>query len=118
MRKRCYIAGPISKGNLGLNIQQARDAFMALARADLAPMAPQLHCYLDAHFGMALLSINPGGLGHAVWLQIDLPWVAVSDCVLRLPGESVGADMEVAEADRLGIPVFHSIEEVVAWVKG
>lgn len=115
MRKRCFISGPITLGNLGLNIQQATEAFLALARAGLAPMAPQLHCYLGSTFGVAWPSTDPGGLGHAVWLAIDLPWVAVSDCVLRLPGDSKGADMETAEAERLGIPVFHSIEEVVAW---
>jgi hypothetical protein len=33
--------------------------------------------------------------------------------VLRLPGESSGADKEVELAAQLGIPVFREIEEVV-----
>jgi hypothetical protein len=33
---------------------------------------------------------------------------------VRLPGESVGADGEAAEARRLGIPVYGSVEELLA----
>jgi len=34
------------------------------------------------------------------------------DAVLRLPGESTGADNDVRIANARGIPVYHSIEEV------
>jgi hypothetical protein len=34
------------------------------------------------------------------------------DAVLRLPGESQGADQDVAIAKRRGIPVYHSLTEV------
>ena len=34
------------------------------------------------------------------------------DAVLRLPGESTGADQDVAIARRRGIPVYHQIEEI------
>lgn len=44
------------------------------------------------------------------WIQIDLEWVAVCDCVLRLEGESTGADGEEEYALELGKPVFKSIE--------
>ena len=36
------------------------------------------------------------------------------DAVLRLPGESKGADQDVAIARERGLPVYHSIEELVA----
>jgi hypothetical protein len=36
------------------------------------------------------------------------------DAVLRLPGESTGADQDVAIARRRGLPVFHAIEEIPA----
>ncbi|MDF1477550.1 DUF4406 domain-containing protein [Leifsonia sp. H3M29-4] len=36
------------------------------------------------------------------------------DAVLRLPGESKGADQDVAIALERGLPVYHSIEELVA----
>ena len=35
-----------------------------------------------------------------------------ADAVLRLPGESKGADQDVAIATARGIPVYHALEEV------
>jgi hypothetical protein len=34
------------------------------------------------------------------------------DAVLRLPGESVGADQDVASARRRGLPVYHDVAEI------
>ncbi|GAA1673298.1 hypothetical protein GCM10009830_19490 [Glycomyces endophyticus] len=34
------------------------------------------------------------------------------DAVLRLPGESTGADQDVATARRLGLPVYHDPAEI------
>jgi len=34
------------------------------------------------------------------------------DAVLRLPGDSTGADRDVAIARRRGIPVYHHVEEI------
>jgi hypothetical protein len=34
------------------------------------------------------------------------------DAVLRLPGESAGADQDVAIARRRGLPVYHSVDEI------
>ncbi|MEU1661901.1 DUF4406 domain-containing protein [Streptomyces griseofuscus] len=36
------------------------------------------------------------------------------DAVLRLPGESTGADQDVATARRRGLPVYHGVEEIPA----
>ena len=47
-----------------------------------------------------------------VWIELDLAWVEVCDCVLRLGGYSIGADSEVRHALRLGIPVYNSIDEL------
>jgi hypothetical protein len=40
------------------------------------------------------------------------------DCVLRLPGESSGADAEISLAQEHDIPVFYSIEDVTNWANG
>lgn len=37
----------------------------------------------------------------------------VAEGVLRLPGESLGADLEVARAEEQGVPVFKSIADLV-----
>jgi len=58
---------------------------------------------------------TPNELTHADWLKVDFEFIRRCDAVLRLPGESVGAEAEIAEAKRLGIPVFYSGEELIAW---
>jgi hypothetical protein len=124
VRKRVYIAGPITKGDLAHNIRQAEAAFYALLKAGLAPLCPHWSCYGSGPqvttFGTVYATaaaVHPGTT-HDDWLDADLPWVAVSHAVLRLPGESSGADKEVALAGSLGIPVFDSVDAVVAWLKG
>ena len=77
-------------------------AARALIEAGFAPFCPHLTYHVD-----------PGEeIPHSTWMEIELPWVACSDAVLRLPGESVGAEIEVTHAERLGVPVFRSIAEL------
>lgn len=108
-RIRVYVSGPISKGNLEHNIKQATDAGEALIRAGFSPLVPQLTCY----YAGSPPSAMPAGFSHDDWLDCDLAWVAVSDVVLRLPGESVGADREVAFADEIGVPVYDSLNYLI-----
>ena len=123
-RQRVYIAGPIVKGDLRANIRQACEAGLALVAAGLAPMVPQLSCYLGqrTYFHGELLvhvgpepEVLPGAVPVELWYGGTLPWVEVSDAVLRLPGEGKGSDGEAARAKELGIPVFYSVAEVIAW---
>jgi hypothetical protein len=114
MKLRAYIAGPISKGDLAANIRQADEAFFRLLRAGLAPFCPHWSCYSGGPYDAPTPQANPGGVSQAGWVAADLPWVAVADLVLRLPGESSGADREVALAKQLSIPVFDDIEELIA----
>jgi hypothetical protein len=39
------------------------------------------------------------------------------DAVLRLPGESTGADQDVAIARRRGIPVYHRLDEIPGYAE-
>jgi hypothetical protein len=125
-RLRCYLAGPISKGDLYLNISQANYAFHALAQAGFAPLNPMLSAFSgkitrvrtgidDFEEVIAVATTGGCGLTHEEWLEVDLAWVRQADAILRLPGESVGADKEVDEANARGIPVFHSIADLIAW---
>jgi hypothetical protein len=118
IKPRVYIAGPITKGNLAQNVRQATEAFWTLLRAGFAPFCPHWSCYSGGPLGdgdkaVAIAERLPNGSTHADWIGLDLPWVEVSNAVLRLPGESVGADAEVKRAHELGIPVFDSIASVV-----
>jgi len=102
MRPRVYISGPITKGDRDANFQQAADAHKALIAAGYAVLNPMLTMRLPGAFA----------IGHDTWIANDLPWVAVADAVLRLPGESKGADIECEHASIHGVPVFHDVAEL------
>lgn len=107
-RPRIYVAGPMeSVGDLVENVRRAAVAASDLLEAGLDPFVP--------HLSAALVSVARRGPSRGRWIEWGLSWLAVSDAVLRLPGESPGSDAEVAEARRLGIPVFHSIAACRAW---
>lgn len=46
-------------------------------------------------------------------MEQDLRWVMDCDVVLRMPGESSGADIEVEYAKSLGLPVARSVVELL-----
>lgn len=122
--KRVYICGPISKGDLAHNINQASRCFERLALAGMAPFCPHWSCFSGEasrpyHLKqvIAVAAAQPTKLTHADWLRVDLAWVAVCDAVLRLPGESVGADAECGFAREKGIPVFDSEAALLEWAR-
>jgi hypothetical protein len=47
------------------------------------------------------------------WIAIDLEWVPACDVLLRLDGESSGADGEVAFALEWSVPVVYSVAELL-----
>jgi hypothetical protein len=128
-RHRVYIAGPISKGDLKGNIDRATAAHTELMKAGFAPLCPHWSVYAkptevrrsNPHLSpdvWCMATADGNGMSHADWLGVDLAWVAAADALLRLPGESTGADQEVAEARRLNVPVFFSAAELCAHFKG
>lgn len=110
MKTRVFVSGPITHGDINHNVNQARAAFVALMKAGYAPYFVHGTCFVGGD--------SPSTLPHDTtpddWYSVDLPWVAVADCVLRLPGRSDGADLEEKEADRCGIPVYRDIDVLKA----
>ena len=106
---RIYVAGPYTQGYVIGNVQRAMEATVALIRAGHYPFCPHLSHYPDA---VAREQGEP--LTWEDWLAQDLVWLAQCEALLRLPGESRGADIEVAHALRWGIPVYHSLAELPA----
>ena len=104
---KVYIAGPYSKGNMATNVAKAMAAWHKLADLGFAPFCPHLTHFLD------MQKERP----YEEWLEQDLVWLKECNAVFRLPGESNGADLEVDEADRLGIPIFYHIEMLAATFK-
>lgn len=101
MRKRVYISGPLTLGNRNLNLFQAFEAHRQLIKAGFAPLNPMI----------TMLCPFAPDVEHSEWLDCDLPWVEVCDVVVRLPGESKGADLETAHARLHGIPVFEITDQ-------
>lgn len=104
LRPRIYVAGPISKGDLSANLDQGIQAGLTLLDAGYAPFIPHLSSYAD---GCTL-----GSARYERWLDLDFSFITTCHAVLRLPGESAGADREVGYATNWGIPVYYSVEEV------
>ena len=101
--KKVYIAGPYTKGDVAQNVRDAVFAADRLSRAGYAPFIPHL-----THFWHLLCPHD-----WEFWYEQDLHWLEVCDCVLRLPGESVGANREVRRARELGMPVYWAVETMI-----
>lgn len=102
MRAKVYVAGPITKGDIEENVRKAIEAANELADLGFAPFVPHLNYYWDMH--------RPRP--YEFWIALDNEYLPYCDAVLRLPGESKGADGEVLLANALMIPVFHDIESL------
>jgi len=104
---KIYIASPYTLGDVAQNVKRQIDTFNELRNLGYYPFAP-----LHSHF---FHLVYPRG--YEDWLEWDFVYLETCDCVLRLDGESSGADREVEHAKMLGIPVFYSIEELVKYYK-
>jgi hypothetical protein len=96
-----YVAGPYTSGNVAENVGRAMRMAHALLDAGLHPYVPHL-----CHF-MEMIRQRP----YQDWLREDLIWLRHCDYLVRLSGKSSGADLEVKEAGKLKIPVYHSVDD-------
>jgi len=101
--KRVYISSPYSQGSTTYNVRLAIDAADILLLAGFAPFVPHLS------WGWDIIYPHPWEM----WLDWCVAWVPACDCLLRIPGISRGADIEVALARELGIPVYGTINELI-----
>lgn len=99
---KVYVAGPISRGHVAANIHRAIQVANQLCDLGFTPYVPHLNHFWD------LVTPRP----YAFWIKLDKEFLPCCSAVLRIPGESLGADYETTFAEERGIPVFHAIEEL------
>jgi hypothetical protein len=104
IRRRIYVAGPMAVGNFVANVRMGIDAGNELRDLGFVPFIP----HLDSLWTL----VHPRD--YEDLLDLDFAWIEVCDGLLRIPGESKGADREVAHAHGLGIPVFYDVAQLVA----
>lgn len=98
--KYVYVAGPMSKGDLIGHVRAAMVAGDKIIAAGGMPYLPQVSIIWEL--------ASPKAYEH--WMEMDFAWIERCDCLVRLPGESSGADREVVHARSLGKPVFFGVD--------
>ena len=104
---KVYIASPYTLGDIAVNVKLQIDTVDELMNLGFAPFAP-----LYSHFQHMAHPRH-----YQDWIDVDLEWVKVCDCVLRIGGESKGAEGEVELAKQLDKPVFYDIESLMKYYK-
>ena len=103
-----YIASPYTVGDKDENVRQQIDAAEELMNAGLLPFWP-----LHSHYHHLVYEHS-----WDEWMELSLGWVDVCDCLLRLPGESRGADIEVEHAQKSGKMIFYSTNALINYYHG
>jgi len=106
MRKAyVYVSGPISSDPFGNMVRGMETWNKFWGTGLILPFIPQLSVIQNLHHWRP----------HDEWLEYDLGILPRFDALFRLPGESVGADKEVAFCMERGIPVFYDEEKLFRW---
>ena len=99
---RVFISGPYTKDDPVVNTRNAILAGEEVSRRGHIPWIPHLNIQLHM-----VCPHEPD-----FWYEYDLRWLDVCDVLLRLPGESWGADKEVEYAIQKRIRVIYDINEL------
>ena len=99
---KVYIASPYTIGDKEENVKRQIVCASLLIHTGFVPYAPLLSAYIDKFIPIP----------YDYWLELDFEWIKVCDAVLRLDGESKGADLEVHFATKNKVPVFYHIIEL------
>lgn len=104
------VAAPYSSGGADARTRAARlaetnRAALALFRMGHVPI-------LGVNLALPLIAAAQGDAYDEVMMPLSLALAERCDAILRLGGESAGADAEVARFAAAGKPVFRALEEV------
>jgi hypothetical protein len=110
--KLVYVAGPFraaSAWDIEENIRRAERLALEVWRMGAACICP----HTNTRFFQ-------GAADDRVWLDGDLEILRRCDAMILTPDwrRSSGARAEVAEADKIGMPVFYGTDELREWLTG
>ena len=112
---RVYVAGPLTTGTneniteIKKNIKRAVETGNKIINLGYTVFVPHLLYPLNERIERS----------YEYWMMTCLDWLKICDFLFRIPGESLGADLEVEFALRLGMPVLHDLknfEETKNWL--
>lgn len=112
---RVYVAGPLSSPapiQRERNVQIAMDAAIELIRKGHDPYLPHLTHFLDLR-----QQETGAGIEYEDWIRLDLEWLRLCHGLLWL-ASSPGADRELAYAQKRGMVIFMSVDEVPIMSRG
>lgn len=107
-----YVSGPITTGgNIPVNVREGILAAMTLRKMGYVVICPHERIVTE------MLDPHP----YEAWMEWDFREIEACDVVYRMsdagvPRPSHGGDREVAHANRLGRPVYFSVETLQAGV--
>jgi hypothetical protein len=106
MKPLVYVAGPITGNPFGC-VRESMHAFTRLLDLGCTPFMPQ----------WSVIGEMCHPLHYETWLDYDFDIIRHCSALVRLRGESPGADREVEHATALGLPVFHGVgdDRLYAW---
>jgi hypothetical protein len=98
-----YIAGPYTKGDVAENVRRAIEAGNCVANLGHTPFIPHL-----THFWHMMFP-HPWEF----WMKQDFQWLGRCQALIRLSGESKGADLECEMAKKCQVEIYYSVEEFI-----
>lgn len=112
-RLRVYIAGPMTNGtkdhfNMS-KIHEAIEANFCLIENGFVPHCPHLTVFCEL--------MNPHRISYEQWLDLDKRYIDDCDVVLRIPGDSKGADRECSYAIDHEKHVIHGLRRFLSIYK-
>jgi len=104
---KVYIASPYTDGDTALNVKMQMDFADKLMDEGFTPFVPLLsHFQHMAHPRQ-----------YDDWLMYAIDWLKSCDVLLRVGGESPGAEKEIEIAKQNKIPVFYGITPLLQHYK-
>jgi hypothetical protein len=96
-RVKIYIAGPYTLGDTAVNVHNAIRLADYIASLGAVPYVPHLN-----HFWHLMYARE-----YRFWMKYDREWLECCDAMVRIEGESKGADEEEQHMRELGKPVHN-----------